>query len=48
MEKMTNYLETLTDEEIKEIGKRMGVDYSHTTWKEERQMIIEDYCQKEN
>lgn len=33
----------LTDEEIAEIGKELNVDYSHTTWKEAKYMICEDY-----
>jgi hypothetical protein len=33
---------SLSDEEIAELEKRMGKDYSYTTFKEARDMIIED------
>jgi hypothetical protein len=37
------YLSYYCDEEINDIGKELGCDYTETTWKEAKVMIIEDY-----
>jgi hypothetical protein len=37
------YLSLYSDEEINDISKELGCDYSYTTWKEAKVMIIEDY-----
>ena len=43
MRTVEEMLKVLSDEEIAEIGKELGCDYSYTTWKEAKVMIIEDY-----
>ena len=35
--------ETLIEEMAEELYKKFGYDYSYTTWKEAKDMIIEDY-----
>ena len=42
-EKYVNYLmKEQNDDEILKIARRLGVDYSYTTWEEEKRMVIED------
>lgn len=35
-------MKELSDDEVLRIARRLGVDYSYTTWKEEKWMVIED------
>lgn len=35
-------MKELSDDEVLRIARRLGVDYSHTTWQEEKWMVIED------
>lgn len=48
MRTVEEMLKVLSDEEIAEIGKELGCDYSYTTWKEAKVMIIEDYVDSLN
>lgn len=48
MRTVEEMLKVLSDEEIAEIGKELGCDYSYTTWKEAKVMIVEDYVDSLN